>query len=101
MGLLREISGDEKKPSKPVIEPPGKPREVVVGAREVGGAGQPAAPLGPCLEPEPEKISCRHLQTKKILLIGNDSMGNLDWSDVESVKQCLECTCILRGNSPQ
>ena len=87
MGLLREISGDEK---KLVIEPSGKPHGVVA---ETVTEATPNV--------EPEKISCRHMRTKKILLIGNDSMGNLNWSDVESARQCLECTCILRDSCPQ
>ena len=92
MGLLQEISGDEKKPSKPVIEPPGKPQTVVAVKVSVAEAVP---------DQTPEKISCRHLRTKKILLIGTDPQGNLNWSDVESAKQCLECTCILRDNGPQ
>ena len=88
MGLLREISGDEKKPSKAVIEPPGKPHGVV--AETVTEAATEAA-----AKSEPEKISCRHLRMKKILLIGNDSMGNLDWSDAVPGRQCVECGAVF------
>jgi hypothetical protein len=84
MGLLTEISGDEK---KPVSEPPGEPRGVVAGASGEGGAG--AAVM------EPEKISCSHLRTKKILLVGNDPMGVLNWGDVTSGRQCLECGAVF------
>ena len=95
MGLLQEISSDEKKPSRlttsPLIEPPGKPHGVVA-------AVVTEAEVVPVVESE--IISCRHLRTKKVLLIGTDPMGNLDWSDVEIVNQCLQCTCILRDNGP-
>jgi hypothetical protein len=91
MGLLQEISSEEKKPTRPttapLIEPPGKPRGVVAGTAMATA--------------ESEKISCRHFRTKKILLVGNDSMGALNWGDVEIAIQCTECACILRESCPQ
>jgi hypothetical protein len=71
------------------IEPTGKPQAVVA-----------AMVTAEAPDPTPEKISCRHLRTKKILLIGTDPQGGLNWSDVESANQCLQCTCILRDNGP-
>ena len=91
MGLLQEISGDEK---KPVIDPPGKPQAVVAATVTATAAESMVDPMS-------EKISCRHLRTKKILLIGTDPTGALNWGDVESARQCMECTCILRNNGPQ
>jgi hypothetical protein len=85
MGLLQEISGDEK---KPVIDTPGEPQGVVANGGEVATV-------------EPEKISCSHLRTKKVLLIGTDPTGSLNWGDVESAIQCVECACILRESCPQ
>jgi hypothetical protein len=82
MGLLQEISGDEK---KPVIDTPGEPHGVVA---ETATA-------------EPDKIYCSHLRTKKVLLIGTDPTGALNWGDVESAIQCVECACILRESCPQ
>ena len=106
MGLLQEIFSDEKKPTKPtttpVIEPPGKPHGVVAGASAAGVAiGTVAAGEAEAMKPEPEKNFCRHFRTKKILLVGNDSMGALNWGDVEIAIQCTECACILRESCPQ
>jgi hypothetical protein len=72
------------------IDTPGKPHGVVAVAVTAAAA-----------KSEPEKISCRHLRTRKILLIGTGPTGSLNWSDVESANQCLECACILRDNGPQ
>jgi hypothetical protein len=85
MGLLTEISCNEK---KPVIEPPGEPQGVV--AETAMASGEATTPKG-----APEKISCSHLRTKKILLVGNDPMGVLNWGDVTPGRQCLECGAVF------
>jgi len=69
------------------IDTPGKPHGVVAETAVATA--------------EPEKIYCSHLRTKKVLLIGTDPTGDLNWGDVKSANQCLECTCILRERSPQ
>ena len=93
MGLLQEISSDEKKSTRPIttpmIEPPGKPRGVVAG--DSGTDGTKTVSM------EPEKISCRHFRTKKILLVGNDSMGALNWGDVTPGRGCLDCGAIFEN----
>ena len=90
MGLLAEISSDRK---KPVIDPPGKLRGVVAEA-----SGEASGPIGTSEPPSPsppEKFSCSHVRRKKILLVGSDASGELNWGDVEPAQQCVGCKAIF------
>ena len=89
MGLLTEISDGKK---RPVIEPPGKPPAVVAGGQAGGGDGGESVEA---LSAPEEKISCSHIRTKKILLIGNFSTGELNWSDVATAMQCVGCGAVF------
>jgi len=97
MGLLTEISSDGK---KPVIDPPGKPHGVVAeasGASQAGAASKPPSPSSP---PPLEKFSCSHVRRKKILLVGSDASGELNWGDVTPAQQCIGCEAIFIDTPP-
>jgi len=77
MGLLSDIASDKKKPTR---QPPGKPR-----------GPEDSLPLAPASTPAPLATECRHIRTKKILLVGSDGDGELNWQDVVAMRQCLGC----------
>ena len=76
------------------IEPPGEPHGVVAEASGAVGPIGTSEPSPPS-PPSSEKFSCSHVRRKKILLVGSDTAGNLNWGDVTPAQQCVGCGRIF------